>query len=88
MGWLGLVVIPNSTHEDQCAVLGKAGKPSAAARFEALPDADNCAERFAFGPLLPIVQKQVGHRTLKATRIYLESSDESVAEAYESAKAA
>ena len=36
---------------------------------------------------LPIVQKQVGHRTLKATSVYLKPSDEAVAEAYESAKA-
>ncbi len=34
---------------------------------------------------LPIVQKQVGHRTLKATSAYLKPSDEAVAEAYESA---
>jgi len=33
---------------------------------------------------LPIVQKQVGHRTLKATSVYLNPSDEAVAEAYES----
>jgi len=32
---------------------------------------------------LPIVQKQVGHRTLKATSVYLNPSDESVAQAYE-----
>ena len=32
---------------------------------------------------LPIVQKQVGHRTLKATSVYLNPSDESVAEAYD-----
>ena len=36
---------------------------------------------------LPIVQKQVGHRTLKATSVYLNPSDEAVGEAYESAKA-
>ena len=34
---------------------------------------------------LPIVQKQVGHRTLKATSVYLNPSDEAVGEAYESA---
>ena len=33
---------------------------------------------------LPIVQKQVGHRTLKATSVYLNPSDEAVANAYES----
>ena len=32
---------------------------------------------------LPIVQKQVGHRTLKATSAYLNPSDEAVASAYE-----
>jgi integrase/recombinase XerD len=35
---------------------------------------------------LPIVQKQVGHRTLQATSAYLKPSDETVARAYESAK--
>lgn len=34
---------------------------------------------------LPIVQKQVGHKTLKATSVYLKPSDEAVAEAYEAA---
>ena len=34
---------------------------------------------------LPIVQKQVGHRTLKATSVYLNPSDEAVGEAYEGA---
>ena len=34
---------------------------------------------------LPIVQKQVGHRTLKATSVYLNPTDEAVAEAYEGA---
>jgi integrase/recombinase XerD len=34
---------------------------------------------------LPIVQKQVGHRTLQATSAYLRPSDETVASAYESA---
>ncbi len=34
---------------------------------------------------LPIVQKQVGHRTLKATSVYLRPSDEAVADAYEGA---
>ena len=34
---------------------------------------------------LPIVQKQVGHKTLKATSVYLKPSDEAVAEAYEEA---
>jgi len=37
---------------------------------------------------LPIVQKQVGHRTLKATSVYLNPSDEVVAEAYEAANLA
>jgi len=32
---------------------------------------------------LPIVQKQVGHKTLKATSVYLNPSDEAVAEAYD-----
>ncbi|MEI6166667.1 MAG: site-specific integrase [bacterium] len=31
---------------------------------------------------LPIVQKQVGHRTLRATSVYLNPSDEAVGEAY------
>lgn len=31
---------------------------------------------------LPIVQKQVGHRTLKATSVYLNPSDEAVGDAY------
>ncbi len=35
---------------------------------------------------LPIVQKQVGHRTLQATSAYLNPSDEAVARAYEAAK--
>jgi integrase len=34
---------------------------------------------------LPIVQKQVGHRTLKATSVYLNPSDEAVADAYDRA---
>jgi len=34
---------------------------------------------------LPIVQKQVGHRSLKTTSIYLKPSTEKVAEAYEKA---
>jgi integrase len=37
---------------------------------------------------LPIVQKQVGHKTLKATSVYLRPSDEAVAEAYEVAMSA
>jgi integrase/recombinase XerD len=32
---------------------------------------------------LPIVQKQVGHRTLRATSVYLNPSEEAVAEAYD-----
>lgn len=36
---------------------------------------------------LPVVQKQVGHRTLKATSVYLRPSDEAVAQACESAEA-
>jgi len=35
---------------------------------------------------LPIVQKQVGHRTLQATSSYLKPSDEAVARAYEDVK--
>jgi len=35
---------------------------------------------------LPIVQKQVGHRTLKATNAYLNPSDEAIAAAYESTR--
>jgi integrase len=31
---------------------------------------------------LPIVQKQVGHKTLKTTSVYLRPSDKAVAEAY------
>lgn len=34
---------------------------------------------------LPIVQKQVGHRTLKATSVYLNPSEEAVAKAYDQA---
>jgi integrase/recombinase XerD len=34
---------------------------------------------------LPIVQKQVGHKTLKATSVYLKPSDEAVAGAYAAA---
>jgi site-specific recombinase XerD len=35
---------------------------------------------------LPIVQKQVGHRNLKTTSVYLSASTEKVAEAYEKAR--
>ena len=35
---------------------------------------------------LPVVQKQVGHRTLRATSVYLRPSDEVIAEAYESVR--
>jgi integrase len=35
---------------------------------------------------LSIVQKQVGHKTLKATSVYLNPSEEDVAEAYEGAE--
>ncbi len=35
---------------------------------------------------LPIVQKQVGHRSLKTTSIYLQPSSEKIAEAYNSAR--
>ena len=35
---------------------------------------------------LPIVQKQVGHRTLRATSFYLNPSDEAVGNAYEEAR--
>jgi integrase/recombinase XerD len=35
---------------------------------------------------LPVVQKQVGHRTLRATSVYLRPSDEAIAEAYESVR--
>ena len=34
---------------------------------------------------LPIIQKQVGHRSLKTTSIYLKPSTEKIAEAYEKA---
>ena len=34
---------------------------------------------------LPIIQKQVGHRSLKTTSIYLRPSTEKMAEAYEKA---
>ena len=36
---------------------------------------------------LPIVQKQVGHRTLRATSVYLNPSDEAVGDAYRAAVA-
>ena len=32
---------------------------------------------------LPIVQKQVGHRSLKTTSVYLQSSTERITEAYD-----
>lgn len=35
---------------------------------------------------LPVVQKQVGHKTLKATSVYLRPSDELVGEAYAAAR--
>jgi integrase len=35
---------------------------------------------------LPIVQKQVGHKTLKATSVYLRPSDEQVGHAYQDAR--
>ncbi|GAF92348.1 unnamed protein product, partial [marine sediment metagenome] len=35
---------------------------------------------------LPVVQKQVGHRSLKSTSIYLNPSDELVAKAYSEAR--
>jgi integrase len=35
---------------------------------------------------LPIVQKQVGHKTLKATSVYLRPSDEHVGQAYREAR--
>lgn len=35
---------------------------------------------------LPIVQKQVGHKSLKTTSIYLRPSDEQVGQAYEEAR--
>jgi integrase len=35
---------------------------------------------------LPVVQKQVGHTTLKATSVYLRPSDEHVGQAYEQAR--
>ena len=38
------------------------------------------------GLALPIVQKQVGHRTLKTTSIYLRPSTEKIAEEYEKVK--
>jgi site-specific recombinase XerD len=34
---------------------------------------------------LPIVQKQVGHRSLKTTSVYLSASTEKMAQAYEEA---
>ena len=37
---------------------------------------------------LSIVQKQVGHRTLRATSVYLHPSDEAIAEAYENVRPA
>lgn len=35
---------------------------------------------------LPVVQRQVGHKTLKATSVYLRPSDEHVGQAYEDAR--
>lgn len=35
---------------------------------------------------LPIVQKQVGHRSLRSTSVYLNPSDEAVGEAYREAQ--
>ncbi|MBI1827436.1 MAG: site-specific integrase [Planctomycetes bacterium] len=35
---------------------------------------------------LPVVQKQVGHKTLKATSVYLRPSDEQVGDAYQQAR--
>jgi hypothetical protein len=35
---------------------------------------------------LPIVQKQVGHRSLRATSVYLSPSDELVSESYSEAR--
>ena len=35
---------------------------------------------------LPIVQKQVGHRSLRATSVYLNPSDELVAKTYSTAR--
>ena len=35
---------------------------------------------------LPIVQRQVGHKTLKATSVYLRPSDEQVGDAYAEAR--
>jgi integrase len=35
---------------------------------------------------LPVVQKQVGHRSLKTTSVYLSPSIETVAQAYEAAR--
>ena len=35
---------------------------------------------------LPIVQKQVGHRSLKTTSVYLRPSTEKIAEEYEKVK--
>ena len=39
-----------------------------------------------YGLALPIVQKQVGHRSLKTTSIYLRPSTEKIAEEYEKVK--
>ena len=38
------------------------------------------------GVPLPIVQKQVGHRSLKTTSVYLQPSTEKMAEAYNAAR--
>ena len=38
------------------------------------------------GVSLPIVQKQVGHRSLKTTSVYLSPSTEKMAQAYNSAR--
>ena len=38
------------------------------------------------GVPLPIVQKQLGHKSLKTTSVYLQPSTESMAEAYRQAR--
>ncbi len=40
------------------------------------------------GVPLPIVQKQVGHRSLKTTSVYLSASTEKMAQAYNAARKA
>jgi integrase len=46
----------------------------------------SCTTWWTKGVPLPIVQKQVGHRSLKTTSVYLSASTEKMAQAYRSAR--